>query len=880
MDQLPIGPRQWARIQELFLDAVELPAEDRAAFLLRAERDPEVRAQVLSLLESDADPATVLEGSADDLLPRDGPSGGLAPDGEEAERSDPRVGTRIGPYRCRSRIAAGGMGAVYLAEHVEFEQRVALKLVRRGMDTDEIVRRFAAERQILARLQHPNIARLLDGGITDDGLPWFSMEYVDGKPITEYCRGLPVRARLALFLSVCQAVHYAHQNLVVHRDLKPGNIMVTPDGVVKLLDFGIAKVVSGDAADQDAGLTRTGLRPMSPAYAAPEQVLGEPVTTASDVYALGVLLYEIVTGRRPYGDDLSPTQLERAILTADPPPPSSRAGRGRRAFSKDLDNIVLEALRKEPARRYVSVSALSADIGRYLSGHPVTASRDSATYRLRKFVRRHRTGVTAAAAVLTLLSATVTWYTGRLRAERDRAGREAEKFAAINNYFRLVFEQASPLRDTGGGTTLLREPTITDLLDWAAEHAEEQLSDYPEAHAQALQTLGYILRTRGDYARAEPLLRAAIDVKSQILGDSVDDAIVMITSNVGNLLTGMGRYEEAEQFFRTTLELAYGYPEYNGYGVAFGLNNLAKHLTRMGRYEEAEPYLVEALEVYEDLVGEHHQFRAITLGNHARLLWASGRLEKIDSIFAQSLADKRAVWTEGDLSIAEDLYSMSWLRRLEGRSTEALAIADSALSMRRLILRDDRSELGASMQQHGLLLVEAGKIPEGLDEVRAGDQLFRAEAEPGHPRTYEGALHLGMALRLAGRGDEARSSLLQAVQEADAHLPPGHPAAADPRMELGLLDMDRGRWAEAERWLREALAIREKRLRDGHWRTARARGALGRSLLQAGDPATAEPLLTAAYATLRSELGETHPCTAEVANTLDLLAAGADGGLR
>ena len=362
---------RWGRIQALFLAALERPPAERGPFLEREEADPEIRADVQRLLDADADPATALAGSAGDLVPEF-----VGPPGERPEGAG-RDGARVGPYRLIRKIAEGGMGTVHLAEHVEFEHRVAVKLIKRGMDTDEIVRRFGSERQILARLDHPNIARLLDGGVTDDGLPWFSLEYVDGEPIDEYCdrRHLRLHERLALFVAACDAAQYAHANLVVHRDLKPSNIMVTSDGTVKLLDFGIAKVLGGDESDPSPDLTRTGLRPMSPGYAAPEQVRGEPVSTATDVYALGVVLYRLLARRGPYGDTLGTLELEKAILTVTPPPPGEvPAGV---VSDRDVDNIALMALRKEPERRYPSAGALADDVRRFLSGHPVNATRDS-----------------------------------------------------------------------------------------------------------------------------------------------------------------------------------------------------------------------------------------------------------------------------------------------------------------------------------------------------------------------------------------------------------------------------------------------------------------------------------------------------------------------
>jgi len=856
---------RWARVRQLFLAALDRPVEDRATFLARSETDQALRAYVEQLLAADADPATVLSGSADDLLAlvsrpilgEAGTSGG-SPGAGAGPRSD-LEGVRIGPYRLIEKVAEGGMGTVYLAEHGEFAQRVAVKLIKRGMDTDEIVRRFAGERQILARLEHPNIARLLDGGVTDAGLPWFSMEYVDGEAIDVYCerRDLALRDRLSLFKSVCDAVRYAHANLVVHRDLKPGNILVTPDGTVKLLDFGIAKVVDGDESDPTAAVTRTGLRPMSPGYAAPEQVLGLPVTTATDVYALGVVLYRLLAGRSPYGESLNTGDLEKAILTATPPAPSEAATAV--ASDRDVDNIALMALRKEPERRYESAGAFGDDIRRYLSGHPIRATRDSFGYRARKFIRRNRVPVTGVVAAVAAIAVTVSAYTVQLRRERDKAAFEARKAEAVAAYFTQAIQESTP---ESGGT---REVTVADLLKSASEHADSTLKDFPEALTMVLGNIAFAARVRGDYATAEPALRRALEMKRSQIGGGVDDQLVQYTSGMATLLAALGRYDEAEGFFLEAVRVSKLYPEFNGYAVAYALNNLAKHYTRMGRYEQAAAQLAEAVDVYTTLLGERHQYRAIALGNYSRAMVALGELTRPDSLLAVSIKDKTTAWPSGDLSTAEDLSTLAEVKWLRREREAAYALADSALAQREAIPHEDRSDVAFSMQQRGTLLMDRAETQAGLAALRAGDSLFRAEAAKEHPMTFLGSMRLGAGLRLARRWKESETRLLQAIDEADRWLPARHPGAADPRFELGLLYRDELRWREAERPLRQALAMQEAGLPSGHWRTARTRGALGLALLRTGDAAEAAPLMRAAYAALRDHLGESHVYTEEVA---------------
>lgn len=409
-------PQRWAQIRQVFDGALERPAKDRAAYLrVLCARDDELRQEVETLLRSHAESAEFLETPAVHLS-------------QIISRTDDigeyPQGYRVGPYQFERRIGRGGMGTVWLATRFdkEYKKQVAIKMVKRGMDSQEILRRFRTERQVLANLDHPNIARLIDGGSTPDGLPYLVMEYVEGIPIDQYCeqRRSSISDRLQLFRAVCSAVHYAHQNLVVHRDIKTGNILVSADGIPKLLDFGIAKLLSRDGSTLDLAQTRPEMRPMTLDYASPEQVRGEPITTATDVYSLGVLLFRLLTGKMPYGANIrSQAAMQHAICEQEPLRPSALVladeatavpeatqkieamsesrikarKRLRKKLSGDLDNIILMALRKEPHRRYLSVEQFSEDIGRYLERRPVIARLDTPGYRFAKFVRRNPAGV-------------------------------------------------------------------------------------------------------------------------------------------------------------------------------------------------------------------------------------------------------------------------------------------------------------------------------------------------------------------------------------------------------------------------------------------------------------------------------------------------------
>jgi len=472
-----MNPERWQRVEELFLTVVDRPAAEREAYLTRVcGGDEELRHEVLSLLACD---------TTEDFIEK--PIAGVAI-GFSPDPGDDAAGKRIGPYLLTRLVGRGGMGAVYEAvrDDDHFQQRVAIKLIKGGMDSDFVRQRFVRERQILASLDHPHIARLFDGGATEDGRPYFVMEFVDGEPITEYCRRreLPLDEKLKLFRGVCSAVQHAHQKLVVHRDLKPSNIPVTADGAPKLLDFGIAKLLAPDPGEAVTG-AETSVRLMTPDYASPEQVRGGAITTATDVYSLGVALYELLTGRRPYQfETYSPLEIERAICDTEAPPPSEAAREQTGASPKlarqlagDLDNIVLMALRKEPARRYQSVEQFSDDLRRYLTGLPVTARPDSLVYRASKFARRHRVAIVAAALVLISLLGGIlatTRAARQARAERARAERRFAQVRTLANTF--LFDFHDKIQNVPG-TTEARAMVAQTALNYLDSLSQEAAGD-------------------------------------------------------------------------------------------------------------------------------------------------------------------------------------------------------------------------------------------------------------------------------------------------------------------------------------------------------------------------------------------------------------------
>lgn len=522
---------RWRELKELFEEAMERPAPEREDVLARAARlDGTLAGELKSLLEAHEKEGRFFE----DLVASEG-SNLVA-----ATRERAFVGRRVGAYELLREIGAGGMGTVFLARRTdsEYESRVAVKLIRPGLLSEEALRRFRAERQALANLSHAGIARLLDGGTTEDGLPYLVMEYVEGEPIDAHCdaKGLSIDERLALFRAVCAPVEHAHRHMVIHRDLKPANILVTASGEVKLLDFGIAKLLPGAEWAESAALTRTAQRVMTPDYASPEQILGQRVAASSDVYALGVLLYRLLTGRHPYrfGSDRA-SEIERVICEVEPARPSAAADpKLSRRLRGDLDDIVLQALRKEPERRYGSVEQFSGDIRRHLEGLPVKARPGTVAYRAGKFLRRHRIGVSAAAlvfvALLAGLAATI-WEARIARAERARAELRFDDVRRLATSFLFEFHDA--VQDLPGSTKA-RKLVVQRALEYLDRLAAEAGADSTLKRdlALAYQRVGDVQgnpnnANLGDSASALASYRKGLSIAEPLLAASPNDAQVL-----------------------------------------------------------------------------------------------------------------------------------------------------------------------------------------------------------------------------------------------------------------------------------------------------------------------------------------------------------------
>ena len=797
---MDISPARWTFVDALFEKALDCPPDERQDFLREACADPEVRAIVLDLLASTEDdsfldvPVDRQEGTFWDQF---------VDALDAAPESSSRRGDHIGPYRLGDIVGRGGSGVVYRANRADgaFDQTVALKLLARRRDSHSILNRFTREQQVLADLTHPNIAQLYDGGTTDDGQPYFVMEFLDGVPLDRFCddRQLTINERLDLFTTVAEAVHHAHRNLIVHRDLKPSNILVMADGTPKLLDFGIAKVLG----DEAPGLTRTGERWMTPEYAAPEQVTGAPITTGTDVYQLGVVLYKLLTGHRPYRPEArSVYEIEQAVCEATPTRPSTVVAhtvdaaespktpevvskvRGtnpvdlQRTLRGDLDAIILKALRKEPKARYSSAEALVEDVRRYLDGRPVNAHRGSWVYRTQKFARRHVVGVSTMVAVLLLAIGAVLFHTQRVTAERDRAQDEAAKAEQVSDFLVDLFQSSNP-NETLGDTLM-----ATELLS-RGESRMSALDDRPAVQAEMLLAIGRSYIGLGHYIKADSLLRQALDQYRSTSGLRSAEAGRALY-NLGNLQLIERDYEEAERFYQNALQVQRTRPADNPSHVAQTLQGLSEAQRGLGDLDEAETSVREALTLLRENEPDSSPDLLPAQETLAYVLRAQEKYDEAASLYRSVLEQRRERHPPNHPSLTSVLNNLAYLYKTRGDYAAAEPLYREALSIAQTIYGAD------------------------------------------HPRSLMLLSNLAHAVYQQGRFTETEALLREKVSLTKQRYAPDHWRVGSALVSsVGMFLMLQDRCADALPLLREGLEVWTRSLGSDHSWTARARGMLG-----------------------------------------------------
>lgn len=787
-----MNTERWSIIQSLYLDVLEVEENERERILSdRCSGDEALMREVRSLLEADIHP----------LL------NGLAVEAVGYDFSGPTPGSRIDRYQLLERVGEGGMGIVYRAERADgaYEQTVALKLVKPGMDSEAVLRRFRSERQILAGLRHPGIARLLDGGL-HEGRPYLVVEFVDGEPITAYCerRGLAIDERLALFEQVCEAVAYAHRNLVVHRDLKPSNILVTEAETgraqVKLLDFGIARLLQG--SDDRPAITQTGDRVLTPAYASPEQISGERVTTATDVYGLGVVLYELLTGVRPFeGEALR--ALERAVLEKVPSPPSAAARSASmlplaRRLRGDLDTIVLKALRKEPERRYLSAEGLLADLRRHRSKLPVEARPDRAAYRIRKFVERHRKGVAAAAIALVFVAAVASAAFVRISQERDRARLEATKAAAVAAFLQETFAVSDPSQSRG------ETVTARELLDRGAERIAADLGGQPEVQAEMMHVIGEVYGRLGLYSEADTLLHQALELRQEILrGDDPD--LAQTLHALGVLYEMQGRYQEAADVNRSAAAMLADRGDDEA--LADALHSLAHAQMRLGVLDEAEQNILQAVRIKQRLFGEVHPKVAYSLNILGDVYNYQGRPERAAPILRDVLAMRIDLLGADHLDVAVSYHNLGAALRDLRRYAEAEANYRQALPIWEKVYGGKGQEYANTLSQLALMVSAQGRFEEAEALHLEAIEIVRGVFGDAHPRISAALIRFGMSLAEEGRLPEAEEAFRDAVSMQRGLLGDDHPTVVRWMTRLGNTIAQQARYADAEQVLEEARRL-------------------------------------------------------------------------
>ena len=753
---------RWTRLQTLFHQAVDLAEPERDAFLLgNSADDPSLVADVKALLDEDARSDFILDRGLDTFAANMLEHGDATPSGS------------FGPYRIVRRLGEGGMGVVYLAQRKDIGAIAAIKILRDASLSPARRERFASEQRLLAQLSHPFIARLLDADTLADGTPWFVMEYVDGVTLTEYCRAhdVTLAERLGLFRDVCEAVQHAHQHLVVHRDLKPSNILVTSDGAVKLLDFGIAKQL--ESVEGRGDQTRTALRLMTPAYAAPEQIRGGRIGIYTDVYALGVVLYELITGRLPF-QAREDQDIEAVIAAQEPEAPSVAARNTQRRPSAhlgksewaDLDVLCLTAMHKDPARRYATVDALIRDVDHYLRGEALEARKDSVSYRLRKFVRRNERSVIAVSMAIVFAVGLVAFYTVRLAHARNDAVIAAAKAQRVQRFTLDLFEGGDKL---AGPADSLRVVTLVDRGVTEARSLDAE----PAAQAELYLTLGGIYQKLGKLTRADSLIQLALNRRQTLLGGRHPDVAATLVA-LGRLRIDQARFEDAEKLIRQGLTLATAALPPGDPGIISATAALGRVLQERGSYAAAIPVLADVVHLSE--------------AAHA----SSG--EVAASISA--LADAHFYAGHRDASDS--------LNRI------VLVAYENLYGKRHPLVSDILVNLGATEQERGNYVSAERYNRQAL-------AITRDYYGPTHFETASKLTLLGRALVFQNRFPEADSLLREALAVRERVYGPVHPAVASTLNELGSIAYQQGRFDDADGWWTRTLSIYRSIYGDHHY---------------------------------------------------------------
>ena len=793
-------------------------------------------------------------------------------------------GELIGPYRILRVLGQGGMGEVYLCERADdqYRKQVAIKLVSRGLISRQVQTRLRTERQILATLDHPNIARLLDGGTTEDGVPYLVMEYVDGEPIDEFCdrRELTVAERLQMFQVVCSAVQAAHRNLIVHRDLKPSNILVTADGTPKLLDFGIAKLLDVRQTAHTVAMTQADIRILTPDHASPEQIRGQPITTASDVYVLGVLLYELLAGRRPFRvEGLRLIDIERVICEQQPLPPSqalnpvhaggaelertaaqrrATVARLRRQLSGDLDNIVMMAMRKEPERRYGSVELLSADIANHARGMPVIARKDTWGYRARKFVSRHTLGVMLAAGVVILLAAfagAMYVQAERIRQQRDeaneqraRAEAEGKRATQVSNFLVDLFRRSDPTEHLG------EKMTADEILERGARRIDVELKQDPETQSHMMEAIGKVYLSAGQTDSALPLLERSLELRRTLFGPEH----VMTASSMTSLAEarrGKGDYTEAEKLLREALRIQEAKLGADNDTVATTLASLGAVLMDRGALDAAEKIYRQSLAIYVDRGNDRDPGAIEAMNGLANVLTFRGDHAAAEPLYRRALDIDLELRGTSHPDVAIEMANLATAMQMQGKLLAAEPLYVQSIEILRRVNGADHPNTITILGNYGWFLQLKGELDEAERVLREVLALRQRKLGEGHALVGYDKSSLANVLYERARFDEAERLYGEAVANLEKTLGSDHQYVAAALTGLARVYAERGDEARVRVTIDRAVSIWRKELPADHWWIANSQAVLGLCLVQERKYAEAEPVLLTSLATLEKQRG-------------------------
>ena len=868
------------RVGEVFDKVIELATDAREAFLGDAcAGDDELRASVQALLDGHE--------RASEFLDPPLPAAAMTLLSDFTD--DALVGCKVGPYKLIEVIASGGMGTVFRAKHVDGEKSeiVAVKLIRPGMDSHDIIRRFIVERETLAKLVHPSIARMLDGGISDDGRPYLVMEYVEGMPITDYCdeQKLSIRDRLQIVRKVCAAVQYAHQNLVVHRDIKPSNILVTSDGIPKLLDFGIAKLTS-ESATETTFRTITSTRYVTPQYASPEVIRGEPASTSMDVYSMGLVLYELLTGHRAY--DLRNRPRDRVvqiICEEDPPPPSTviyvetqiidadgvtRTIREKTVSEKrkcspqdlhhllhgDLDNVVHTSLHKDVIRRYSSIEQLDQDIQRYLTGFPVRARRDTFGYRARKFYKRHIFGTVVAALILLLLLTTVagtTYGLAKANKEASRALREARKATQINAVLQQMLSSANP--NAGN-----RDMKVREVLDHSANRLLPELADQPEVAAAVHATIGESYMALGMHEEAQPHLQTALNLRKGVFGETHEE-VANSLAQLGNAYRISGDFDEAEELLNEAAAVNRALFGDNNKALARNLASLGVLMHERSRYGEAESLLRDALAMGRLVFSDHPSDLSYALEKLALTLSQRGKFSEAEAYCRESLVLTETLFGVHHPRVSESTRRLAIVLHQGRKFALAEPLYRKALAMDREFLGDKHRNVARILHNLGTLQSALGRRDEAIPLVREALDI-RREVFGNEHALVASTLNTLATLHDA---DRAEPFLVEALVIARKAHGSDHIFVAAVLQNLAAIYRGRDQCSKARPFYVEALAIYEKTLGREHMKTSYPLEGLAHCMMNEDQATKALPLFQRALQIRERILSKesNHPLLAE-----------------